>query len=206
MEDLVKTRLCLLPNHWEEYIFIGDSAVVAPDEKKERDGSDSPDSSSLDTATTAPPAHHTHHRSSSASAAPLPTLELPQPTLTTATSHRRKSSLPTFNLLSSSSSTATATATAPPSASSPLTTSSHPISPLSKILISDIDTIASILKMSVRDLPEPLISYSHYSYLTEITQQLESGQLERGLWEEQVNRAIGTLPEENKSTLKFLIR
>lgn len=158
IEDLVKTRLCLMPNDWEDYIIIGDKEVKG-----------SP--LIIESSPTMPNSIPIHQRASSQSLSTVPTPIPP--------SHQRSISLPQI-----------------PSSTQ---------SPLSCLHITDIDCICGILKMSIRDLPEPLISYGHYDYLTDLTRRLESGQLDRTSWEEQVNRAIGTLPHENNATLKYLL-
>jgi hypothetical protein len=198
MEELVKTRLAALPNHWESYIVIGDAQQEGkrqnPPKEQEWEvvpasGRDLKESSEENSSPIA------SHHSRSSSATKFPPVNSRQP----AAAHQRSSSLPPFPINFST----------PAAASSPPLPIPNPpvlISPLSKIYITDINSIGGALKMSVRDLPEPLISYSHYDYLTTITRQMESGKLERRIWEEQVNQAIGSLPPENCATLNFLLK
>lgn len=77
--------------------------------------------------------------------------------------------------------------------------------PLSRVIVDDIDTIGCIIKMSLRDLPEPLIPFEYYDYLMKITMQLDHG-IDRLSWEEIINRTIASLPFVNSSTLSFLLR
>lgn len=112
LEELVKTRLCYLPNHWEEYVVIGEYNTP-------------------------------------------------------------------INFTSSC--------------------------PLARVVVDDIDTIGCIIKMSLRDLPEPLIPYDYYDYLMKITMQLDHG-IDRLSWEEMINRTIASIPFVNSSTLNFLLR
>jgi hypothetical protein len=91
--------------------------------------------------------------------------------------------------------------------------SSGNINKISTILIQDIDTVAQILKLSIRDLPDPLITADAYDRLLKLTSLLSSDSsmlnLTDEMWEQEAMVVLSTMPLEHKDTLinllKFLI-
>ena len=84
------------------------------------------------------------------------------------------------------------------------------IQKISTILIQDIDTVAQTLKLSIRDLPEPLITADAYDRLIKLT-SLVSGDISMlkitdEMWEQEAVAILGTMPLENKDTLLNLLK
>ena len=81
---------------------------------------------------------------------------------------------------------------------------------ISTILIQDIDTVAQTLKLSIRDLPEPLITADAYDRLIKLTSLLSSDismlQITDEMWEQEAAVILATMPVENKDTLINLLK
>lgn len=88
--------------------------------------------------------------------------------------------------------------------------SSGNINKISTILIQDIDTVAQILKLSIRDLPDPLITADAYDRLLKLTSLLSSDSsmlnLTDEMWEQEAMAVISTMPLEHKDTLINLLK
>eukprot|EP00596_Hydrurales_sp_CCMP1899_P003969 CAMPEP_0119034248 /NCGR_PEP_ID=MMETSP1177-20130426/1253_1 /TAXON_ID=2985 /ORGANISM="Ochromonas sp, Strain CCMP1899" /LENGTH=451 /DNA_ID=CAMNT_0006991551 /DNA_START=1539 /DNA_END=2894 /DNA_ORIENTATION=+ len=77
---------------------------------------------------------------------------------------------------------------------------------LSSIVITDVVTVAQILKMVLRDLPEPVVTFSTFDALMSICLQLETKAITEEKWDEEILSALKLMPTEHKETLDFLIR
>eukprot|EP01038_Epipyxis_sp_PR26KG_P009175 gene9175-12373_t len=75
----------------------------------------------------------------------------------------------------------------------------------SVLLISDVDSIAQILKMSIRDLSEPLVSDSIYRKLIQVMKKYESTGFGED-WGCEICTILAELPKENLSTLSYIVR
>jgi hypothetical protein len=75
---------------------------------------------------------------------------------------------------------------------------------LSQLVITDIDTVAQILKMILRDLEEPLITFDAFERILHATAGVEAGGSENQ-WVETVNEALFSMPYEHQATLTYLI-
>lgn len=82
-------------------------------------------------------------------------------------------------------------------------------SQISKVSFKDIDSVAQILKFSLRELPEPLITTEAYQSLMTITSRLRStgnnDEYTTSKWSEDVMTIINSMPIEHKSTLNHLL-
>jgi len=78
---------------------------------------------------------------------------------------------------------------------------------VSIVVFTDIDSIAQILKFSLRELPEPIITYDCYDSLLQCTKRWKSNDssYSKDDWEIEVQGLIDSLPLEHKSTLDNLL-
>ena len=80
---------------------------------------------------------------------------------------------------------------------------------MSTVVITDIHTVASILKMSLRDLEEPLVTFTVYADLMQLARRLQGD----GTWaspdkdsERTLSELLKSMPECNHHTLQHLLR
>lgn len=81
---------------------------------------------------------------------------------------------------------------------------------LAPVLVTDLDTIAQILKMCIRDLPDPLVTPAAYRRWLDLTREYEIGSVGEGsigadMWLSQVFDEMDSMPVENRCTLYTLL-
>ena len=88
--------------------------------------------------------------------------------------------------------------------SAPASVSHHA---LSVVVITDIHTVTAILKMTLRDLEEPLFCFSVYDQLIQLAKQIgtDGGSQSEAL-DETLNQVLQSMPECNYRTLLNLLR
>lgn len=79
------------------------------------------------------------------------------------------------------------------------------VADLSQVVITDVDTVAQIMKMTLRDLAEPLITFDAFEKILMATAAVEAGGSSESQWAETVNEALFSMPYEHQATLSFLI-
>ena len=75
---------------------------------------------------------------------------------------------------------------------------------LSQVVITDMDTVAQILKMTLRDLVEPVVTFDAFEKILHATAAVEAGGSE-SQWVETVNEALFSMPYEHQATLSYII-
>ena len=78
---------------------------------------------------------------------------------------------------------------------------------LSVVVVTDIDTVAAVLKMLLRDLPEPVVTFVTYENIMSLCARKEVSQLSSDQeWSREVLEAIESMPLAHKETLAHLMR
>lgn len=76
---------------------------------------------------------------------------------------------------------------------------------LSTVVLTDIHTVASVLKISLRDLEEPLFTFSIYDRLMDFARQFDRDPDSPEEYDEALDQLLKTMPECNYRTLQHLI-
>lgn len=76
----------------------------------------------------------------------------------------------------------------------------------STLTVTEVHTVTSILGMSLRHLPEPLISRSAHPGLLEATKSLDCGDLSTEEWLTQADGLLNSMPDCHIKTLQHLLR
>lgn len=76
---------------------------------------------------------------------------------------------------------------------------------LEQLVVTDVDDVASILKMFLLDLEDPVITMASFERIKSVTQELEQHHINQSRWRIIVNSVLQSMPEEHKSTLFFVL-
>ncbi|CAK9252798.1 unnamed protein product [Sphagnum jensenii] len=76
---------------------------------------------------------------------------------------------------------------------------------LSTVVITEIESVAQTLKLSLRTLAEPLITFKAFDVLMRITQIFDRKQCSKEKWQTEVGAIIKSMPVEHRNTLCYLL-
>lgn len=75
----------------------------------------------------------------------------------------------------------------------------------STIVVRDVDNVASVLKLFLRDLYEPLITFDAFRDIALLTDRLSSGKIDSSEWVGEVTDVLESMPRAHRSTFFYFV-